>query len=98
MKIMKIIVDEIPNKKEYCKFCTILDDTQERFCSVTEQKCGSRCCLITSEEVQKGFGKSFKEAIKNLLEPIIDSMQEIIKEYEAMMNEEIDNANKEDNC
>lgn len=98
MKILRILVDEIPNEKEYCRFCTVLDDTQERFCTVTEQKCGSRCCLITSDEVQKGMGKSLKEAIKGLLEPTIDSMREIIESYEAIMNEEIDNENKEDNC
>lgn len=92
MKILRIIVDEIPNEKEYCKFCTILDDTKEHFCTITEQKCGSRCCLIALNEVEKEIGKATIKAIK----PAVDSMREIIEEYDAL-NEEIGNADKEDN-
>lgn len=86
MKILKILVDKIPNDKKYCKFCTILDDTQERFCTVMEQKCDSRCCLITLDE----FQKSFERAAKEVLKPVVDSMREVIKAYEVT-NEEQNN-------
>ena len=79
MKILKIIVDEIPNEKEYCKFCTVTE--QERFCSITEQKCGSRCFLLaTSADLSKEIGKGTLE----LLKPIIEDMKKAIAEYEVL--------------
>lgn len=81
MQIKKIIVDKIPNEKEYCKFCTILDDTQEHFCTITEQKCGSRCFLLaTSVDLSKEIGKGTLE----LLKPIIEDMKKAIAEYEVL--------------